>query len=712
VTGASDLPQRDFGALLQPRRFAVVGASDDMSSLRGRLIAVMDRHDFAAELIPISRSAAEVAGRKAYASVSEVPGDVDMAIIIVPAPHVPAVLDDCAAKGVKAAQIITSGFAEESSAGGRDLQAEIAAIAARSGMLIIGPNSEGFANLQSKLAPTFSPVVDLDGALDPPAGSRSGRVAVIGQSGGVGFSFLDQGRAKRLRFSHVVTTGNEAQVESFELVEWLVEQDEADVFILFLENVKTAAVFRRAAEKALHAGKPIIAVKVGKSAAGERAALSHTAALAGAHGSYRAMFRHYAIIEAETPEQAVDLAAGFAFMGDLLPANASTAIFTASGGAGGWMADNAAAAGLDVPVLDAATRRSVDAHLPAYGSSHNPVDATAQAIHHLGYAGLVELLRHAPGIGSVIAVASARLPGRIEEDRSALQAVRAATDKPVFFWSYTVPHPTAVEVLTSSGFPLFTNPLNCAAAARALYDYGCRRKAFQSAVPVPPVARPAALTDPGPLAEYQAHDWLRQHGLAIAEGSLARTADAAVAAAAKIDGAVALKGQARDLAHKSDVGLLALNVIGDVAVSRQFEKLMQTADAAAIQVDGVLVQAMAAPGVEVIVGVYRDPTFGPMVTVGPGGVLAELVDDTRTAPLPISPADAAALLAESRLADLLAGYRGQPAADRAALIQLIVDLGTLAVGHRDHLAEIDLNPVIVHADGAGVTVVDALIVVD
>lgn len=710
------MPQRDFGALLQPRRFAVIGASDDTESLRGRLIAVMDRHEFTAELIPISRSAATVAGRKAYASVGDVPGPIDMAIVIVPAPHVPLVLDECAAKGVRAVQIISSGFAEESSVGGRDLQGEIAAIAARSGMLVIGPNSEGFANLQNKLAPTFSPVVDLDGALDAPQGSQSGRVAVIGQSGGIGFSFLDQGRAKRLRFSHVVTTGNEAQVESFDLVDWMVDRDEADVFILFLENIKTAATFKRAAEKALRAGKPIIAVKVGKSAAGERAALSHTAALAGAHGSYQAMFRYYGVIEAETPEQAVDLAAGFAFMGDLLPKNANAAIFTASGGAGGWMADNAVAAGLEVPLLDAPTRQSIEVHLPAYGSAHNPVDATAQAIHHLGYAGLVELLRHAPDIGSVIAVASARLSGRIEEDQPALEAVRRTTDKPVFFWSYTLPHPKAVAVLTASGFPLFTNPRNCAAAARALYDYGQRQKTFHTAasvpVPMPAQARPAALATAGSLVEYQAHAWLRQNGLPMAEGVLAADLETAVAAAAHISGPVALKAQSPRLAHKSDLGLLALNVQGEAAVTQQFERLVSVAQSVDMVLAGVLIQAMAAPGIEVIVGVYRDPTFGPMLSVGPGGVLAELIDETQTAPLPLSAADVANLLAGSRLSTLLQGYRGQPAADQAALIKLIVDLGHLALLHRDHIAEIDLNPVIVHSAGAGVTVVDALVVAD
>ena len=429
----------------------MIGASSDLSSLRGRLVAVMDRHDYAAELIPISRSEAMVAGRPACKSITEAPGEVDMAIVIVPAPHVPAVLADCAAKGVKAAQIISSGFAEESGAGGRFAGRNRGY---RGGLRHagLGAEFEGFANLQARLAPTFSPVIDHDGALDPPAGSTSRRVAVIAQSGGVGFSFLDQGRPKGLAFSHVVTTGNEACVETFDLVEWMVDADEADVFILFLENVKTAETFRRAAAKALAAGKLIIVVKVGQSEAGQRAALSHTAALAGADGAYRAMFAHYGLIPAETPSQAVDLAAGFAFMGDFSPTGTATAIFTASGGAGGWMADSAAAAGLSVPVLDAATRAAIDQHLPSYGASDNPVDATAQAIHHLGYAGLIDLLRDAPGIDSIIAVASARLPGRIEQDRPALQRVRAATPKPVFFWSYTLPHPSAVEVLTSCGF--------------------------------------------------------------------------------------------------------------------------------------------------------------------------------------------------------------------------------------------------------------------
>ena len=687
----------------------MIGASRDLSSLRGRLVAVMDRHDYAAELIPISRSEATVAGRPAYKSITEAPGEVDMAIVIVPAPHVPAVLADCAAKGVKAAQIISSGFAEESGAGGRDLQAEIAAIAAASGMLVLGPNSEGFANLQARLAPTFSPVIDHDGALDPPVGSTSRRVAVIAQSGGVGFSFLDQGRPKGLAFSHVVTTGNEACVETFDLVEWMVDADEADVFILFLENVKTAETFRRAAAKALAAGKPIIVVKVGQSEAGQRAALSHTAALAGADGAYRAMFAHYGLIPAETPSQAVDLAAGFAFMGDFSPTGTATAIFTASGGAGGWMADSAAAAGLSVPVLDAATRAAIDQHLPSYGASDNPVDATAQAIHHLGYAGLIDLLRDAPGIDSIIAVASARLPGRIEQDRPALQRVRAATSKPVFFWSYTLPHPSAVEVLTSCGFPLFTDPLNCARAARALAGYGARRAAFTAPPAVAPAPVPADWPATGLMPEYRAQAWLRDHGLPVAAGHLVTDAAAAVSAAQALGGPVAMKVQAADFAHKSDYGLVLLGRAGDAEVAAGYYNLMARAAAAgATDVDGVLVQAMAAPGVELLIGVHRDATFGPMLTVGPGGVMAELLGGGVTLPLPAAADDLTTLLAGPAVAPLLAGFRGQPAADLAALTSLLVDLAALVAAHGDHIAELDLNPVIAHGDG--VTIVDALIV--
>jgi len=710
----------DIGALLWPRSVALIGASSDADGLRGRILQVMKGHPYAGAFYPVSRSQKEVMGLKAYASVADLPQPADLAVIIIPAKHVPEELERCGAAGVRSAIVLSSGFAEAAGDAGSSLQGEVRAIARRYGMAVMGPNSEGFANTAAALCPTFSPAAEASERPLLPVGPPRPQLAVIAQSGGIGFAFFDHGRAKELSFRYVVTTGNEACLETLDFADYILDEGKTDVLLLLLEDVKSPETFRRVAEKALRAGKPIIVSKIGQSDAGARAAASHTAALAGAPAAYRAMFERYGLIEGRDIGEMVDMAAGFLSFGERLPAGKRVGICTASGGGGGWMADACVAAGLEVPELDAETRRRVDVHLPSYGTSQNPVDATAQAVYKLGYAGLIDLVAPSPMIDAIIVVMTARSPVNIERQRADLERLAAETRKPILLWSYTLPAPRSVEILTSAGYPLFTSIPNCARTLRAMADYRAFRERFLRPIEVrsSPTSNKAAATKAlaaaGPvLCEWDARAVLAHYNIgADGIGTLAESRAAAIAAARAIGKPVALKVQSPDILHKTEAGAVMLNLATPDEVAAAYDKLIASArrHAPKAHIRGVLVQPMAPAGREIILGVKRDPTFGPLLLVGLGGVHVEVLKDVALAPLPLGEIEARAMLARLKGAPLLEAHRGKRAADVDALIALMVRLGQFAADHTDTIAQIDLNPVIVHDAGQGLTVADALIV--
>jgi acyl-CoA synthetase (NDP forming) len=633
---------------------------------------------------------------------------------------VPEELERCGKAGVKSAVVLSSGFAEAVGEEGGEMQAEIRAIAQRYGMAVMGPNSEGFANIAANLCPTFSPAMEAGERPLVPAGRPRPQLAVAAQSGGIGFAFFDHGRAKELSFRYVVTTGNEACLEALDFADFILEEGKTDALLLLLEDIKSAETFRRVAEKALKAGKPIIVNKIGQSDAGVRAAASHTAALAGAYAAYQAMFQRYGLIEGRDIDEMVDMAAGFLAWGQRLPHGRRVGICTASGGGGGWMADACTAAGLEVPELDGETRRRIDAHLPAYGTSQNPIDATAQAVSKIGYAGLAELVLPSPVVDAVIVVLTTRSAHNIERQREAFARLAETTQKPVLLWSYTVPAQKSVQVLSEAGLPLYTDIRNCVRTMRVMADYRALRERFLRPIEVGNAPTPdkasarAALAAAGTaLCEWEARPILACYGIdGNAIGTLAGSAGQAVTAARAIGGPVALKVQSPDILHKTEAGAVALDLVSAPDVRAAYESVLANARRSVPQarILGVLVQPMAPRGREIILGVKRDATFGPLLMVGLGGVAVEVLKDVALAPVPLAPSDARAMLARLKGAALLDAYRGGPPADIDSLVELMVRLGQFAADHADTITEIDLNPVLVHERGKGVSVVDALIV--
>jgi acyl-CoA synthetase (NDP forming) len=362
----------------------------------------------------------------------------------------------------------------------------------------------------------------------------------------------------------------------------------------------------------------------------------------------------------------------------------------------------------------------LDKHLPSYGTSQNPVDGTAQAIRQIGYSELARLIATSERIDSVVMVTSTRSAETLERERENLQRVARESRKPIFMWSYTNPCADAIRIVSEAGYPLFTNMRNCARAVAALTNYRAQRDRYlrNTNVNFTPDIRRTARTrlamNSAVLCEYQVAPLLREYGIETIASRLVKSADEAIAAAAAFQSAVALKVQSPDILHKTDVGAVALNVREDDAISRSYADLLSNVRVRLPQanVHGILVQRMAANGIEVILGLRRDELFGPMLMIGLGGVHVEVLRDTALAPIPMTGDDAHELLGRLRGRKLLDGIRGSSPADIPALVDLIIRVSHFAAEHADILNELELNPVIVHDNGQGVSVVDALLTLD
>jgi acyl-CoA synthetase (NDP forming) len=384
------------------------------------------------------------------------------------------------------------------------------------------------------------------------------------------------------------------------------------------------------------------------------------------------------------------------------------------------MADACAAAGLDVPVLDHETRAAIDVHLPSYGTSQNPVDSTAQGVHKVGYAEFARLVAQSPLIDGVIVVVTARRSAFLENDLPKLKDLARESTKPVFMWTYTLPSERSVEILNEAGYPLFIGAQSCARAMRAMVDYRATREHLLRTIDIktprgPERAKVRAMLaeSDSVLCEYRARPLLSAYGIGTENaGQLVHSSDEAIAAARAVGGPVALKVQSPDIPHKTEAGAVALNLAGAETVRAAYDRVLAAAKryAAVARIDGVLVQPMAPPGREVLLGVSRDLTWGLLLMVGLGGVLVEVLADVALTPVPLDQAGARALIGRLKGAQVFESYRGLPPADTAALADLMVRLSQFAADHADDIAAIDLNPVIVHARGDGVWVVDALIV--
>jgi acyl-CoA synthetase (NDP forming) len=707
---AQSAHSRPLDSFFAPESIAIIGASPDTKKIRGLLQIMLQKNGYPGRLYPVNPSYQEIADVLCFPSVGAIGKSIDLALIAIPAERVLQSLEECAQAGVRNAVIISSGFAEE---GGSsiDMQRDIAALAGRTGMRISGPNAEGFHNEIGHVAATFSPAVDVQaGAARLVASTR--RIGIIAQSGGIGFALYNRGGAMGLSFSYVVSTGNEVDLGIGDFLAHMVRDDGTEVVMLFLESVREPSTFLHAAAEAARIGKPIIVAKIGKSGAGARAAASHTASMTGWNAAYRAVFAKYGFIEASDPDEAVAVAA--ALTSAPLPKGDRAAVVTASGGAGAWAADILAISGLAVPELSADLQAQIRALIPSYGSPRNPVDVTAQAIQTGGLQRAIELLNEADEIDMIVLVVSLASEHRVLFELEALQTIVQSQRKPVLVYSYTIPSSFGRGKMAEAGLPVFGSLAEVGKAARHLVARArytppteVKRARFQVSSDV--LARANAKS--GCLSEFDSKRLLKACGIAIPADCLVTAPEELDRAMAAVGFPVALKIQSADIPHKSEVGGVKLAIVdahaGRAAYRAMLDGLKATRPDASLQ--GVLVSPMAIPGVEIIIGAVRDAVFGPILMVGFGGVMTELFNDVVYRPAPVSEMEAASMLSELKAAPLLKGFRGAPAADISALAVLIARLSLVADGLHE-IGEIELNPVIVHPEGQGVTIADALVV--
>ena len=696
-------PPRSLDALLRPASVAVIGASNDPTRIGGRPIRYLRAAGFAGRVHPVNPKHREVQGLPAFPHVSAVPEAVDLAVVAVPAPSVVETVEACAARGARAAVVFSAGFAE-TGAEGRRRQRRLAAVAAETGIRVLGPNCLGVYNSGIGLFATFSTTLE-DGFPAP------GGAALVSQSGAYGSHLSLLARKRNVAVRYWVTTGNEADVSVPEALGWLAEQDDVSVIMAHAEGITDRDALVRALETARARRKPVVFQKVGVTEVGARAARSHTAALAGADAVYEAAFRQFGAYRARDTDEMLDVAyaAGFG----VFPESPRVALVSISGGVGVQMADAAVGLGLDVAPLSESAQSRLKAALP-YASPRNPVDVTAQAFNRVELVadnlGIVfEEERHDAVVAFFTYVAAA--DGMVEPIRRAIAAARARRPDRALALSIVAP-PEIVRRYEADGCPVFEDPTRAVRSVAALHRFS-RIFAERPGAPPDAAARaPRTELPGGPLSERQAKDLLAEAGVPVLGAELARTAGEAARAAAAVGAPVAVKLCAPGVLHKTELGGVALDVPDAAAARRAFETVTSRARAVdpALPIEGVLIAPMVAGGVETILGVRRDPTFGPVVLFGLGGTLVEALDDVSLRVAPFGEAEARRMIAETRAGKVLRGARGRGPYDVAALAAALSRLSIFAADHGERLDSAEVNPFVVLPEGRGALALDAVVV--
>jgi acetate---CoA ligase (ADP-forming) len=687
--------RRSLDKLLRPESIAIIGASDEPSRIGGRPLAYLLAAGFRGPLYPVNSKRQTVQGLKAYPTIAEVPGPVDFAVIAVAAAQAVAAVGDCAARGVGAAVIFTAGFAEVGPSGAV-LQDRIAAIARESGMRVLGPNCLGLFSTENGFYPTFT--TSLDRGLPKP-----GRLSIVSQSGAFGSHLYFTALGRGLGMRHWIATGNEVDVDVAECLHWVAEDPGTDVIMAYTEGVKDGPRFIAALEAARARRKPVIFMKVGRSALGAAVVSSHTAALAGADAVYDAVLRRHGAYRARSAEEMVDIA--YAAGRGLYPASERLGLITISGGVGALMADDAGERGLQLPPMPEEAQRRLKELVP-FASPRNPIDLTAQPFNDIKLvARNLEIALREGGYDSIIAFFSsvAGSPAIADPMRQAIRELRGIRPDCLFVLSALIPD-ALKAAYEADGVPVFEDPSRAVAAVAALAGFA---RSFRQPPVAPSPSRPKSAIRPS-MSEHEAKRLLAEWGIPVLDERLARSADEAVDAFGAIGGPVVLKIASPDIPHKTEVGGVLLDVRNADAVRQGYATLMARATAA--RIEGALVAPYVAGGVETIIGVKQDPVFGPVAMVGLGGVFVEVLQDVALRLAPVDRAEALAMIGEIRGRAVLEGARGRPAADVEALAEALVALSQFAATHADEVESVDINPFLVLPRGKGAVALDALIV--
>jgi acetate---CoA ligase (ADP-forming) len=700
---AGDKPPLDLGPLFAPRSIALVGASATPGSYSSRSLTNLLRTGYAGAVYPVNPRYTEIEGLACYPTVGHIGQPVDAAMILVRSDLVQQAVRDCVEAGVKVITVCSAGFAEDGPAG-RDNQQDLVELARAGGSRLIGPNCIGAVSVVDRVVPCAT--LNITEEYTP------GNVSIVSQSGGMAVNLFNRAQGRGIGIRGFVSVGNEADVDVAQLVDALADDEPTRVIALFLEELRDVPAFRSAVAKAHRQGKPVLALKAGRSEAGARSSLSHTGALAGSHAVFRSVMAQLGVLEVDSVDALIDTADLFTRVDP--PASNRILIVSPSGGECSHAADRASELGLEVPPLSACTVEALSRDM-RFGTPSNPFDLTGQVIGDSAFLGTVlGELEAADEFDMVLYAiptwgahdAERLLPGFI--------AAAEASTKPTVVSAWTAAHLTerSEQVLAAGGAAHFDSVDAALVALAHLARWARLRRGLKTDdgaradLSAPQVPRPAEL--PVLPTEHQAKSFLRDHGLAVSREVLIREPSSAAEAAAGIGWPLVAKQLCADVVHKSDLGLVRIGLSDRAELDQAIHDFADIVAENRLSPEGLLLSELH-PGLEIILGGVRDPRFGPMVMIGAGGILAELVDDTVFRLCPLTPSEAEAALDELAVGRLLRGYRGT-GHDRSALVDLIVRFAELFAA-ADWLEQVDLNPVMVSAlPDRGAVIVDAAFV--
>ncbi len=698
-----------FERLFNPRGIAIVGASAEPARPGGQTIAALRQHGFKGGIYPVNPKYPEIAGHPCCATVAEVRGECDVAVIALPAAQVPGIIGACGDRGIAFAVVLGGGFREAGADGQRTEEAMLSA-ARKGGVRIIGPNCLGLVNIPARIYAAW-------GSLTRPPLLPAGPVSAVLQSASLGTTLLVRCAAAGVGFRHVVTSGNETDVTAPELIEAYVDDAETRVILAYLEGVSDGRALMRAARRALAARKPLIVLKAGNTEQGRRAAASHTANLTGDYDVYRAVFRQCGVIEVHDLDEAADVA--LCLVGGRLPGGRRVAVMGGSGGAAAMFADRADELRLSMPPLAENTLNVLRRCLPPLSSLKNPIDYTAgypRPAPGLDFQQAFDAVLVDPGIDQLAVMFAAAGRNQLQVGGELLGKAASSSEKPIVVFSGMSEEiaPEGLGLMRAAGIPVLPSPKRAAVAMARLADYSAalaRREHGSAAHGARGVKAPALPPGAATLDENESKKILAAAGVPVTRDCFIAV-DAMEGVPADIAFPVAVKIVSRDIAHKTDIGAVRLNVRDGPALKAALSEILNNARRAApeARIAGALASEMITDGLETIIGVVNDAVFGPVVVLGLGGILVETLGDASYRVAPFGLADARAMIEELRGRAVFDGVRGSAPRDIDALVATLARVSELAWHLRGRLREMDINPLLVRPRGRGVVAADALIV--
>ena len=686
--------------LLSPESVAVIGASANLEQFNGRVVKNLLRHGFGGRVYPVNPKYEEVAGVHCWPRLDVLPEAPDVAFITVGRERVADVLRQCAGAGVGAAIIYTGGFSEADEAGAH-LEAEIQRIARDGGIRVCGPNTAGVHNFHHNFHLAGLIALDVEEMLP-------GSIGVVCQSGSIGGALLSRASQRGVGFSHLISCGNEMDLEVSDYLDYLIDDPRTRAIAVYLEGVRDGEKFKKVLEKALRREKPLVVLKVGEAREGERAALSHTGALVGEDRVYEALFRKWGVARVDDLEALFEVAHMFCV--SKLPEGDRMGVVTTTGGAGALMADKCGGLGLEVAEVDDALRTRMKEKHPAFGRIENPLDTTIADIHL--YSDFLESFLESGCFDVVIPIvgSSAQFkPGIGVEPIVRLKRTNPGVPMLAYFNPYAE---DAHRLLAREGIASFQSISGCAYAAAALVRYAkVLKRRNKGAPPAGAASSPLIaekLSTANALNEAQSLALVRDFGLPVVAHRFCWTSEEVRRAARDLRFPLVLKGVSSKIHHKTERGLVKTGLGDEAALEGALAEIAGLRETC--ELEGYLLQEQVEGGVEFLLGVKRDPQFGPVVTIGLGGPDVELIDDVSMRVAPLTLNDAYDMMDELKCKKIFEGHRRRGPLDKAAFAEAVCRLGVAAFAHREQIEEMDLNPVFLRERGKGCLVADALII--